>query len=196
MNFRYSLTLARTRFGIVLGVGAAMLSIGGFSYASGERTRVVEPPNAAALETLRQKTIEFAARNGEPNPTRLRLVTGTRVKVVERLMGGSIVDSDQDVFAIAMEGNFIGYTATRSPRYPEPPRGKYMLIVYDAATLKAWDWSLTTQPAPIELLSPVLPVDNQKFRKHRLTAERVASTSSPFHLILSSSIFVLRANAN
>lgn len=73
-------------------------------------------------------------------------------------MGGSTVDSDQDAFAIAMDGNFIGYMATRSPRYPEPPRGKYMLIVYDAVTLKRWDWSLTTQPAPIEVLAPVIPI--------------------------------------
>jgi len=158
MSFSYMVTSTRVRYLAGACISGTLLAAAGLSYAVGGANRVVDPPDASELATLRRETIEFAARNGEPSPTKLRLVTGTRRQVVAALMGGSIVDSDQDVFAVAMEGDFVGYAASRSPRHPEPPTGRYMLIVYDATTLKIWDWSLTREPAPIGVLAPLISI--------------------------------------
>jgi len=135
------------------------LAVGSLSYAGEQQSREVAPPNAEDVLILRNRALEFAAQNGEPNPTNLRVVAGPRLRVVEVLMGGAIVDTDQDVYVVALEGNFIGFSATRSPRSPGPLRGTHLLLVYDAETKKLWDWSLNDRPAPLHFIATPIPID-------------------------------------
>jgi len=78
------------------------------------------------------------------------VVAGGQRDLVSRLMGGTEISDDGNVYAVALEGQFVGYTATRSPRYSGPPEGRHLLLLYEVTTRRLTDWSLTNTAPNLE----------------------------------------------
>jgi len=57
------------------------------------------------------------------------------------------ISDDGNVYAVALEGQFVGYTATRSPRYSGPPEGG---TCCSSTRSRLTDWSLTNTAPNLE----------------------------------------------
>lgn len=142
---------ARSRWGLAA-VGAAVLAaaaLGGLGYAGDDRPRPVPPPSEEDISALRSAALELSARNGDPSPSRMRIVAGPRLAVVDRLMGGAEVDTDQDVYVVALEGNFVGHEA-RIPPGRAKPTGTGLALVFDASTKVLVDWAILNSSPALE----------------------------------------------
>jgi hypothetical protein len=125
-------------------LGSALLVVAtlvGIGYAGDERPRRVPLPGEADVITLRSAALDFAARNGDPTPSAMRIGAGPRLAVVERLMGGAEVDTDQDVYIVALEGGFVGHEAHRPPGIPKPT-GTNLVLIFDARTKELLGWAI------------------------------------------------------
>jgi len=138
-----SILRARTTWALIAVSSAVVVAafLGGLGYAGDDAPRVVPPPSDAEIQALRNSALEFSARNGEPAPSKMRVVAGPRLAVVDKLMGGAEVDTDQDVYVVALEGRFVGHEARVPPGQPEPT-GPAMVLVFDAGTNHLVDWAI------------------------------------------------------
>ena len=143
LNTKSKLILAAA---VVVTVGAA---IAGLGYAGDERPRQVAPPAADDVAAVRAAALDIAARNGDANPSRIRIVAGPRLAVVARLMGGAEVDTDQDVYVVALEGTFAAHEARVPPGAPTP-RGTHLILVFDTETKTLLDLNLSHNPPALE----------------------------------------------
>lgn len=146
------MTRSLTRSKLLLVAGALVVLaavLGGLSYAGDEQPRPVPPPSDQDVSSLRAAALDIAARNGESSPSRIRIVAGPRLAVIERLMYGAEVDTDQDVYVVAMEGEFVAENARRPPGAPAP-RGTHLVLVFDAVSKKLTDLSVSNAAPPIE----------------------------------------------
>ena len=94
-------------------------------------------PQAAPI-ALAKLARHFSALNGEPNPTDLAYIAGSRQQAAT-LMGTSLA-ADAPSYIVEAHGHF---TSSRGhARGAAAPTGTTMLIVVDAATGAITDWAL------------------------------------------------------
>jgi hypothetical protein len=91
--------------------------------------------------------VDLASRNGENSPTEIRAVRTTRGTANALILPGETVgDQSHDVYAIALNGHFTGYLASRPPGAPAPT-GTVMTMAIDATTGQLLDWGIqNTRP--------------------------------------------------
>jgi len=108
------------------------------------------PPDALALQAIHDVAIAMSSMNGESSPSGGVVYSSSR-KVVESVLSGAVVDTDQPVFAVVLHGNFVGHMA-KTP-LGIPPTGHVLTIDFDAATLEITDWGITpAEPAGLTTL--------------------------------------------
>jgi hypothetical protein len=122
---------------------AAVLGVA-FAGAQQTVTKGPPPPTAAQVAALKTAALAFAKANGDPRPLRGELVGGTRSDAVGLLMNGAGVDTDPDVYAVQLEGDFIGNQFPQ-PEGAPPLKGRFLTIVYDATTGDLLDWGISNQ---------------------------------------------------
>lgn len=108
-------------------------------------SRAIEPPTAAELAKIRAHALREAALNGDPNPADASYVATTRKRINAADGSGTEVSSDEEVYAVLLRGNFVAHGASRPSGAP-PPRGQYLVVVYDAETLDVTDFILGDRP--------------------------------------------------
>lgn len=102
----------------------------------------IAPADAPAI--LRATALGVAAQNGEPNPTGLAYVAGTRHQAAT-LMDTSITQDDQS-YIIEMHGHFTsrrGGPPSADGRPVVRPTGNTMLVVVSATTGLVTDIGIT-----------------------------------------------------
>jgi hypothetical protein len=109
---------------------------------------------------------QIAAAHEEPAPASIAAAPTTRVKALELLFRGSTVPASYDApsYAIVMTGHFASYQGPHSRLAQLPPRrrGRCLVVVIDASTLRATDATmhdqddtgLLAQLGPIATLTP------------------------------------------
>jgi len=150
----------RTKTTLVAGVtlAASALTIAGLATARSE-SRAVGSPTEDQLVAIRAKALEFAAANGDSSPSVLRAVAGTRNAVVKATMRGATVDTDQPVFVVEIQGDFVAHGASVPPGHPQP-RGSHLLLVFDADDLELTDWAVTRMPTDLSVFGPPIPLES------------------------------------
>ena len=102
--------------------------------------------------------MDLSIRNGERGSVAAEVVAGPRLAVVERLMGGAEVDTDQDVFVVALKGNFVANEARLPPGF-RTPTGTNLVLVFDASTKALVDLSLLKSDPLLEQFGTPIVVD-------------------------------------
>lgn len=127
----------------------------GLGLARGTRSHVVPPPSAAKLVELGTKAMSVAAGNGDSRPTGGTVVATTR-KAINRLNGGSEVNTDEDVYVVTLHGNFTAYGA--SVPSGALPTGHLLVLVFDAKTSEVADFMLGDYPIDATKLGEPTPL--------------------------------------
>jgi hypothetical protein len=139
---------------VVCGVGLVVLAGARLSAAGGDHVRAVPLPSAAQIDKLRSIALAASARAGEKHPTHGFAVPTTR-KQINRLNAGAEVGSDEDVYTVALHGDFVAEYA-HVPPGADLPRGHLMILVVDAKTMDVLDFMLGDAPIdPTRLGTPV-----------------------------------------
>ena len=105
---------------------------------------------------VQRAALSFAAANGDASPASAEFVQGSRLAVLAKTMQ-PFEDTDRPVFAVQLEGHFVGRSATR-PYGSPPPTGRYLLLLFDAETVDILDWSLGPRRANLSLVGAVQPL--------------------------------------
>ncbi len=144
----------------------ALLAAGCGRIAGTGSEGAADPPpvlSAAEERALVEKAEELAFFDGEPEPTRSHaVVTTPRALEASGLLGPSPsfpVAPDDEVFLVAMEGEFVGHLA-KVPEGEELPKGTGLWFVMDRASLELVAWGIAEEPidlAPYGTPSP-LPI--------------------------------------
>lgn len=100
---------------------------------------------------VRQIASEFAGGMGDPNPTSIEYVESTRQQAVSALSGDK-VDTNPDVYAIVMTGDFVASTA---PTDGPPPTGSVLTMVINANTGALTDFGVQNQVPDLTSLGSV-----------------------------------------
>ena len=80
---------------------------------------------------IEQLAVAFATANGDPDPTSMEYVEGSRQQLVLALSRGTVsVPYTEDVFAVVMQGNFVANVSGPGA----PPSGSALTMVIDATT--------------------------------------------------------------
>jgi hypothetical protein len=98
------------------------------------------------------------ANNGGKSVTAAQGVATSRRGANDVLAGGSMVNSDQHVYAIQLTGDFIGYSAS-APAGSDLPTGHVLVFFVDADTNTILDWGITEKPADISKLGSPFDLD-------------------------------------
>ena len=106
--------------------------------------------------TLEQEAGEFADANSESVPSSAEAVQTTRQASLDAL-GGDIVDSDQPVYLVQMEGRFVANSAPR-PYGADAPTGTTFWFLYDPAEDMTLDWGLGDHRADLTQLGEVVAI--------------------------------------
>jgi hypothetical protein len=124
------------------GAAAARMNAAWQSHA-----KPIAPADAPAV--LRATALKIAAQNGEPNPTGLAYVAGTRHQAAA-LMDTSVAQDDQS-YIIQMHGHFTSYR--QGPASSEGPgvrpTGDTMTVVVSATTGLVTDIGITNGARPL-----------------------------------------------
>jgi hypothetical protein len=100
------------------------------------------PIPAEVIPQLAALTAQIAAAHEEPAPASIAAALTTRVKALDMLFRGSTVPASYDApsYAVVMTGHFASYRGgSRRRQVKLPIRGRYLIVVIDAATLMATD---------------------------------------------------------
>jgi hypothetical protein len=142
----------------IIGVTVVALAAIGLVVARRSDGQEVPTLTPAQAELLKAQAFAFSAASGEPAPRDAQVVGGKRKAVVAGITGGAeVLDSDQGVFAIRLQGNFTVYQASR-PHGSPPPRGRFLVLVYDAGTNELTDWSLRDEPPDLSKIGKPEPL--------------------------------------
>ena len=104
----------------------------------------------APLHRLRTLALRAAAFNGDRKPTQI-LVYRSRRGTANDAVSGAGVNSNQPVFVVVVRGDFTAYGAS-PPAGRALPRGRLIVGVYDARTLRLTDWGIANELAHPALL--------------------------------------------
>lgn len=142
------------------GLCLAALAAGVIVSSAVSGPRVIGPPPLAKLQKMRAHALRAARQANEDRPSG-GLVVGTTRTLINEANGGSLVNTDQDVYVVQLRGNFVDYAVQHPANPGVPHRGTYMSIVYDAETLEVTDYMLGVrlidlsalgQPEPLSLV--------------------------------------------
>jgi hypothetical protein len=111
----------------------------------------LDPPTIAALGAAARS---MSAMNGEATPS-AGTVTTTSRQAAASLTGNATVDSNEQIFLVAIHGNFVGYLAS-VPAGSALPTGSTMTIAFEPSTLAVTDWTINTSPIDPSSLGPTV----------------------------------------
>ncbi len=135
-----------------------------------------EPAGAAgspiAAEVIRQLATvaaQIAAAHEEPAPATIAAAPTTRVKALDLLFRGSTVPASYDApsYAVVMTGHFASYRGgSRHSQIKWPRRGRCLIVVIDATTLRGTDATMHDQDDTglLAQLGPVTILTQEKPR--------------------------------
>jgi hypothetical protein len=110
-------------------------------------------PNGDIRATLESQAGRLAAENGGTVPSTADVVLTTRQAAMD-VEGGDIVDSDQPVYMVQMQGEFVVNTASY-PSGVEAPTGSVLSFLYDPEAARLMDWGVGEQSADLASLGEV-----------------------------------------
>lgn len=116
---------------ILIAVGALLAAAGVFIATSSAGAAHDPFPTGETRTTLEQIAGELAAESGEV-PSSADVVLTSRQRSQDAL-GGDVVDSDQPVYLVQMQGTFVLY-AVPIPYGEEAPTGSALWFVFDPKT--------------------------------------------------------------
>lgn len=140
----------------VVGVGAGALTFAGLSIGGGRTPRTVPPLTADQVAVVKGKVVDFAAANGDSQPTNGVVVATTRKAINEFVGPGTAVDSDQDVHVAVVDGEFTAHGV--GPPGADEPTGSVLWVVYDATTGAVVDWGLLLARPDVSQLGEAQPL--------------------------------------
>lgn len=115
--------------------------------AGADEGATLTPQTAPAV--LAKLARQFSALNGEPSPSHLAYIAGSR-KQAATLMGTSLT-ADAPSYIVELRGHF---TSSRGrARGAAAPTGTTMLIVVDAVTGAITDWGLGNGLPPLSTIA-------------------------------------------
>lgn len=101
---------------------------------------------------IQQDAVAFAAANGDPDPTSMEHVQGSRQQLVLALSGGTVsVPYTEDVVAVVMQGNFVANISGPGA----PPSGSVLTMVIDATTGQLVDFGIQNSVPDLTSLGTV-----------------------------------------
>jgi ABC-type glycerol-3-phosphate transport system substrate-binding protein len=162
MRKRRVLTAALTAGTVALGAGGAMLVTLSASSATASPAETVTQTTTAAQTTtgaplgaakIKQIALEFAASMGDPNPTAIEYVQGSRQQVVFAFSKDEVLDNTE-VDAIVMHGRFMSKNAP-VPAEGSPPSGSVLIMVVNATTGELTDIGIQQQSPNLNAFGPV-----------------------------------------
>lgn len=103
--------------------------------------------------TLESEAGRLAKENGGTVPSIADVVLTTR-QAAMNVEGGDIVDSDQPVYMVQMQGKFVVNTGPY-PSGVEAPTGGVLFFLYDPETGGVLDWGVGDHPADLASLGEV-----------------------------------------
>ena len=141
---------------LVVIIAIAGLVAVGVGFAGHKAHRSVPPPTAAQVAQLRTAALQTAAENGDSHPTGGTVVATTK-KAIFALNNGMEPADDPNVYVVTLHGNFVAKNA-RVPAGAPLPTGHEMVLVFDAATLKALTFMLGDSPIHADRVGPAQPL--------------------------------------
>ena len=109
------------------------------------------PTNAGPPAWLSEIAAWVAAADGDNQPSSAQYVETTR-RAAARIVSGSWVDSDQDVYLVMLRGNFVH---NRHPYGVPPPRGTVATFTADRITQGIYDFSLGDRVPDLSALGQI-----------------------------------------
>lgn len=146
MRKRRVLIVALAIGAVALGAGGAGLATLSASSATASASEsaggMISAPQLGAAQ-IKQIALEFAASMGDPNPTSIEYVQGSRQKVVFAFSKDEVPDNTE-VDAIVMHGQFVAKNALGPPE-ASPPSGSVLILVVNATTGEMTDVGIQQQ---------------------------------------------------
>jgi len=147
-----------------LAAGTMALGAGGATLAALSASATTTPPEATTTPQttavpplgeakIKQIGLEFAARMGDPNPTAIEYVHGSREQVVFAFSKDEVPDNTE-VDAIVMHGQFVSTNAP-VPAEGKPPGGSVLIVVINATTGEMTDLGIQQQSPNLGAFGPV-----------------------------------------
>ncbi len=106
------------------------------------------PIPAEVIPQLADVAARIAAAHQEPAPATIAVAPTTRVKALDLLFRGSTVPASYDApsYAMVMTGHFASYRGgSRHGQIKWPRRGRCLIVVIDATTLRGTDATMHDQ---------------------------------------------------
>ena len=105
------------------------------------------PITAEVIPQLAAVAAQIAAAHEEPAPASIAAAPTTRVKALDLLFKGSTVPASCDApsYAVVMTGHFASYHGAPGSPIKLPHRGRCLVVVIDAATLRGTDATMHDQ---------------------------------------------------
>lgn len=108
---------------------------------------------SSAPQMLKDIAKQLSAANGVKTPRSMKYVITTRQAAAEAT-SQAIVDTDQPVYLVSLQGNFTGKTA-KVPGGSPTPRGTEMTAAIDPATGRIVDWGIEATAPDLSRLGAV-----------------------------------------
>jgi hypothetical protein len=105
---------------------------------------------------IKQLAVAFAAANGDPTPSSMEYVEGSRQQLVLALSRGTVsVPNTEDVFAVVMQGNFVANVSGPGA----PPSGSVLTMVIDSTTGELVNFGIQKSVPPLAGLGTVQTIE-------------------------------------
>lgn len=160
MRKRRILVAALAAGTVALGAGGAALATLSTPAATASTSETGSQTTTAPRlgETkIKQIALEFASRMGDPNPTSIEYVQGSRQQVVFGVSKDEVPD-DTEVDAIVMHGQFAANNVSL-PIEGNPPSGPVLIVFVNAATGAMTDLGIQQQAPNLNPYGPVHTVE-------------------------------------
>lgn len=116
--------------------------------------RAVAPPTQAQIAAMRELALGIAAANGDPSPRAVHLVPTTRASA-NALDTGATVNTDESVFMVSMQGNFVARGAS-GPSHGFEAKGSVLTFTFDPSTNVMLDMSVGPIAPNLQQLGEVI----------------------------------------
>ncbi|MGH2920508.1 MAG: hypothetical protein ACRDKU_00355 [Gaiellaceae bacterium] len=135
---RFSLVVALTLALTVAGTAGVIAATGPDRSTRESLAPAALPLGAEDLPYLKSIALEVAVRAGDSDPTSGRAYSSSRAVAVD-VTSQAPVDSDQPVFVVVLEGDFL---IRAGPKGATPPSGPYLHLVWDPAKREVTDFGI------------------------------------------------------
>lgn len=136
-------------FACLLATGAAVSAFLAASPISA--TAATRPIPTTANAALTKAALGAAQNNGDPAPTSIKAVATTHARALLAATPGDTITygTRQAVYLVIMTGEFTYHGPI--PAGAHVPRGSYLALVFNAASLALEDLGLSFRPPPVAL---------------------------------------------